>query len=317
MSTTTTVIKSDLQADLEIVQLPQRVIYTLIACIINGMFNTGIIIWFPLIFSTYNIGGNLSPITMLIMAIAIRQVYVCWTVWCNHADVPSTGMLLQEMMFVMQRAPLDRTWHTLTLRAKSICICISLIIVNWLGTAIGILIISQRQGTIEDTLIGKSNIGQAKFDNPLMTYNTTLFFVAAISFFTDLININCYMGAATEGRIWAKWDHTDALLQSPYKADTQAILAMVTVPLMGGLVNYEYIFGTAIVSGTIGDTGIFFAMLLVGSLLALLVSWLMYTFPKLYLYLAHKRYDTLASMYKKELTMSKPLPHSPEVEQRR
>jgi len=293
--------KTSIQANAEVSTLIEKSLYTLISSTLLGIINTATLLWFPLLFSAYNLGGVLAPTTVLIMGFILYQTYVCWTMLCNHADVPSTSMLLQEMMFVMQRTPINLTKETFWLRIQAFATRGLLIACNIFGTTLGIYIVTLRKGTIIDTNTDKSNIGQPEFDNDLLSHDTMMFAVAAQEFIRSLVNIHCYLGSKTELRIWPKYDHDQWVAQSPYKAGIEAAIAMFTIPLTGGFVNYEYVWATAMVSGSPKDTGIFSGMLIVGSMLALLVSWLMYTFPKFQNMLTYKRFDLLVkSLFKSQ-----------------
>lgn len=280
------------QGNSDIALLHQRAAYTYITSAITGILFTATITLLPQYWVDYNINGVLNPFVDLIIGVVFFVCYVCWSVWATHGDTPSTAVLLQELYFVMTRAPMNMTMVTFSLRAKAVVSCITLIASNFLGVLTGLAIYKEAV-----TMPDYDAVGQMTFENTLLSHNTTMFFVVFVIFIDGMLTNQCYLGFQTERRMYPRYDHDNSMKLAPYRAAFQAVIAMFTVPLMGGLLNFEYVWATAIVSKNLGDTEIFTGMMFVGSLCALLVSWLIYIFPFIQPYIKHMRRDIGAGQY--------------------
>jgi len=279
------------QADYELDQLLPQSIYTLIATTINGMVKAAVLIWFPLLFSAYNVGGVLNPITVGLMVFVCYTFDVFWMKLCGHADLPSVSMLIQEMWFILYRVPYVASWPSLTLRLKAMATRYVTFAFTVFGTTLGIYIVTLREGNAVDTNTSQSNVGQPLWDNSLLSHGTMIFVVGAMEFSRSLTNHRVYLGPEVTKRVWPMYDRANYIKLSPYKASMEAAIAMFTIPLTGGFVTYEWVFATAMVTRQSSDTDLFTGMLIVGTTMALIVSWLMYTWPKISNYLMHKRTD--------------------------
>lgn len=291
------VASSEIQSDLELSQIAQQSVYTFIWNTALAIIKCSALIYFPIIFTDYNVNSVLNPVVLYIICYVIKEAEVCWSVWCGFGDIPTVTTLVQEMFFVMTRAPMEFSKSAFKLRFNVILTRAILMAVVVLSTALGIFIVSDRGATLQDSNTGIDNVGQMTFRTTLFTWNTGLFVVAFAEFIISQITNTRYLGIKTEGRIWPKFDHELSIQLAPFRANAQSALNMFSIATWGGFLSYEFVLGTAIVSRNLGDTGTFVGMLIVGSMMSVLISWIIYMFPFLQNWIMWKRTSLLNSNY--------------------
>lgn len=279
------------QADAEVKQLHRYGVSSFLAAFVVWLLKTFTLVTIPVLFGIYTTADVLNPNVIMIISFIVFQVDQVWSLLCDNIDVPSPSTMVQEMLFVFYRAPVTDISTAIWFRVWAFVTRIWTASLVVFGATFAVWVVTQRNATGLDTVTGKNNVGQPIFDNALMDRGTTLFFVAAIEFIRSMITCSVYLNQKPDMRIWPRFDHKEFKSLSYYKAGAEAAIAMFTIPVFGGFVTYEYVLATAMVAGEAGDTGLFIGMMVVGSMLAMLLSWATYMMPFLRDFLSHARHD--------------------------
>lgn len=251
-----------------------------VAAIIIGAAQCLIITAIPDIYASYNnVSGIRDPSTMLLVGLSLFAVYVCWAVFTEQADVPSANGHIIDSLYVFYRAPMSREgWYN---RLAALFIRVAWAVAVVTGTALGILFASQRNPTALSANTGVDNVGQPVFENALLTHGNTIVLIAMFEIVRSVIRINVVLGNDRTYHYWPSWDHSNFKQVAPYSAALEAAFAFVTLPVLGGLVSWQYVLGSAIAAQQTGDTGLFVLCLFIGDIIGVVFSWFLYVFPSL------------------------------------
>lgn len=267
------------QIDLEFNQLIYRGIFTFIASFIVGFITVAALVLFQLIFAAYNIGSVLNPVTIVFIVYVFYITQLLFSQYLGFGDVPSVQTLVHNVLFVLYRAPTSDVNVGFFVRVKAIVLNFVLTCLIVFGVTLGIEIFTLRGGTSLDSVTNNSNIGQPRLDNFLLDRSSTLFMIAAVQFALGMLTATGYLGTDPEHQYWPASDAQKFADIAPLKAAAQAAYAILTIPLMGGFITYEWILATAMVSRSAGDLWLYVGMMITGDLLCMLVCWVGYAVP--------------------------------------
>lgn len=248
--------------------------YLLVSSFIIGAARTWIVAVLPQVYAQPL--QVIQPNTLLLVGLLMYGVLMSWAAMDQLSDVPSFSAWFLDVLWVFYRTP---TAHQGYPRLAALITRFAYAAATLFGVTLGIYGVSVFGATSGVPNVGGSFIGQPFLVSAFFTRGNALAFVFFIEFVRSLVHLNTSLGNDPAFRFWPRYDHVALKVIAPYTAALETSVAVVSLLVFGGLASWDFVLGTAMVSGNKGDTGYFVGMLFAGNMAAFVLSYALYVFP--------------------------------------